>query len=202
MGGSLERTGRIEEAIASYERAGEIFRESGEERRLGHNLTQLALILARKHEYEEARALLLEALAMLERKGSSRSLAYTLYMIGGVHGLMGDNGEAARYASRALDETRMLGLNELLGYQLVLVAHLVLERAPEQAARLIGAAQESFRRAGAGIQDAEAARVAEMEATVRRRLGDELFAEHVGDGALLSLEDAVPQAKQSLAAGA
>jgi predicted ATPase/DNA-binding SARP family transcriptional activator len=200
MGGSFERTGRNDEAIASYDRAGEIFRETGAERRLGHNLTQLALVLTRKQEYEEARALLLEALVILERKGSSRSLAYTLYMIAGVHGLMEDRGEAARYASRALDETHMLGLNDLLGYELVLIADLAHEQAPEQSARLLGAARESFQRAGARIQHADATRVAEMEATLRRQLGDEPFAELVGAGALLPLEDAVALAKESLAA--
>ena len=74
---------------------------------------------------------------------------------------------------------------------------------PQLADQLLAAAlHEVAQDENDGSRTPEAARVAEMDATLRRRLGDELFAEHVGDGALLSLEDAVPQAKQSLAAGA
>jgi hypothetical protein len=59
----------------------------------------------------------------------------------------------------AFDEIVGLRFHELLAYDLVLVAELVLEGAPDGAARLLGASREVFRRAGVAIQSREAARV-------------------------------------------
>ena len=198
IGGSFERAGRLEEAIVAFERAVEIFRDIGEERRLGHVLTQLALVLTRRHEYEAAGAHLLEALRMLEHKGSSRSLAYTLYMIGGVYGLTGDRVSAARYVSRALDETRMLGLDELLGMALIVVADLLLDDSPDGAAKLLGASAEAFRRAGVAIQADDGAQIAQLQAKLTELLGSEALARHTNDGALLTMDEAAALATELL----
>ena len=200
IGGSLQRVGRFDEAIIEFERAAEILRDVGEERRLAHTLTQLALTLTRRREYEEASAHLLEALGILERKGSSRSLAYTLYMVGGVYGLTGDRASAARYAARALEETRLLGLNELLGMELVVVADLLLDDLPREAATLLGASVEAFRRAGAAMQSDDSAQMADMRAKLDGLLGGDALEEQLREGELLSMEDTVTFAIRSLEA--
>jgi tetratricopeptide (TPR) repeat protein len=198
LGGSFERRGLLDEAIVEFERSAQIQREVGEERRLGHTLTQLALARTRLEQYDLALEHLLEALPMLERKGSSRSLAYTLYMIGGVYGLTGDRVDAARFVSRALEETRLLGLNELLGMVLIVAADLLVEDEPEGVALLLGASAEAYRRAGAAIQADDSAQVAELEARVTERLGSEALARHLSEGAELTLEDAVARARELL----
>ena len=198
IGGSLARLGRLDEAVPEFERSADLFREIGDERRRAHALTQLAEVLQRKGEYDQARAHLLEALEVLEPMGSNASLAYALYMLGCVAADDGDEAAAARWASRALDEILGLRFHELLAYELVFVAGLVLGRAPADAARLLGSARESFGRAGVTIQSVEAARVAELEATLREP-GHEPFDELARAGALLALEDAVSLAQQALA---
>jgi predicted ATPase len=140
----------------------------------------------------------LDALGALERKGSSTSLAYALYMLGCISADTGDAAEAGRWASRALDEILVLGFHELLGYELVLVAELVLDGASEGAARLLGASAEAFRRAGLTIQSREAARVEQMEATLRGVLGSDELGRLQDEGSQLTTEAAVALAHDLL----
>ena len=74
---------------------------------------------------------------MLEAKGSSPSLAYALYMLACVSSDVGGHSEAADWADRALDETLLLRFHELLAYELVVVAGLVVESAPADVAALL-----------------------------------------------------------------
>ena len=198
IGGSLARLDRLDEAITQFERSAALFQEIGDERRRAHALTQLAEVLERKGEYAAARSKLLVALEILEPKGSSASLAYTLYMLGCVAWDEGNDVEAANWASRALEEILGLRFHELLAYELVFVAGLVLDRAPDVAARLLGAARECFHRADVVIQSAEGARIVEMEATLVSGLGKQPFHELAGAGALLTVPEAVALAQEAL----
>jgi hypothetical protein len=166
---------------------------------MAHALTQLAEIHERRGEHEIARGHLLDALAVLEPKGSSPSLAYALYMLACVSSDVGGHSEAADWADRALDETLLLRFHELLAYEFVLVAGLVVESAPRDAARLLGAAEEELVRAGCSMQSAEAARTAEMNAALDDVLG---AAEREGlhdEGRRSAVEQAVGVAKEALA---
>jgi tetratricopeptide (TPR) repeat protein len=198
IGSSLARLGRLDKAITEFERSAALLQEIGDERRRAHALTQLAEVHERRGEYALARSHLLVALEILEPKGSSASLAYALYMLGCVASDDRNDVEAAGWASRALDEILGLRFHELLAYELVFVAGLVLDGAPESAGRLLGAAREGFQRAGVVIQSAEAARVAEMEAALVSDLGKRPFHELAGAGALLTVPDAVALAKEAL----
>lgn len=138
------------------------------------------------------------ALEILEPKGSSTSLAYTLYMLGCVAWDEDDDVEAGRWASRALQEILVLRFHELLAYELVFVTGLVLDQAPDLAARVLGAAREAFQRAGVAIQSGEEARAAEMEAVLLSELGKQAFNELAGAGALLTVPEAVALANEAL----
>ena len=198
LGEALARLGRLDEGIAEFERSAALFEDIGDERRRAHALTQLAEVHQRKGEHDVAHRHLCIALGLLEGKGSSASLAYTLYMLGCVAEDQGDQPEGARWAARALGEIRGLRFHELLAYELVAVAGLVLDSAPQGAAQLLGAAREAFARAGATIQSAEAARVAQMQATLDDVLGSDELDELAEQGALLSLDDAVALATELL----
>jgi hypothetical protein len=113
---------------------------------------------------------------------------------------VGGHSEAADWADRALDETLLLRFHELLGYEFVLVAGLVVESAPSDAARLLGAAEEELVRAGCSMQAAEAARTAEMNAALDDVLGAGERAALSEAGRRLRAEDAVGVAKDALAA--
>ena len=206
LGGSMERTGQLDDAIVAFERAAEIQREAGgQDRRLGHTLTQLALALTEKQQYEAARSRLFEALELLEPKGQTTSRAYTLYMIGGVSALTDDRRDAARYLVRALGETRLLGHNELLAMELVLVAQLVLDESPGGAATMLGAAAEACRRAGVVINPSDGALIAEMTPTLAGRLGADRLDQAMDEAATLTMDDAVASATallEPLVAGA
>jgi hypothetical protein len=166
---------------------------------MAHALTQLAEIHERRGELEIARGHLLDALDVLEAKGSSPSLAYALYMLACVSSDVGGHSEAADWADRALDETLLLRFHELLAYEFVVVAGLVVESAPADAARLLGAAEEELVRAGCSMQAAEAARTSEMNAGLDGVLGAaERKALH-DDGRRMLAEDMVARAKDALA---
>jgi predicted ATPase/DNA-binding SARP family transcriptional activator len=198
IGGSLARLDRLDEAIQHFEQSAALFQEIGDDRRRGHALTQLAEVHERRGEYAVARGHLLVALEILEAQGPSTSLAYTLYMLGCVAWDERNDVEAARWASQALDEILALRFHELLAYELVFVAGLVLDRAPDVAARVLGAAREGFQRAGVAIQSGEEARATEMEAALLSELGKQQFHELAGAGALLTVPEAVALANEAL----
>jgi len=199
LGSAHAGADRLDDAAHHLERSASVLREIGDERRMAHALTQLAEIHERRGEHEIARGHLLDALAVLEPKGSSPSLAYALYMLACVSSDVGGHSEAADWADRALDETLLLRFHELLAYEFVLVAGLVVESAPRDAARLLGAAEEELVRAGCSMQSAEAARTAEMNAALDDVLG---AAEREGlhdEGRRSGVEQAVGIAKGALA---
>jgi predicted ATPase len=178
----------LDEAAEHFEQAIALFSELDDRRRRAHALTQFADVRLRRGEYDLARAHMLEALALLEEKGSSSALAYALYMIGCVSWRAGDQVDARRWAARALDEILGLRFLELLAYQLVFVADLLVEGSPEGAARMLGAAEGTFRRAELAVQPSEAARVAELEESLTQTLGAERLATLVSEGAELTPE--------------
>ena len=199
LGSAYAGADRLDDAAHHLERSVEVLREIGDERRMAHALTQLAEIHERRGELEIARGHLLDALDVLEAKGSSPSLAYALYMLACVSSDVGGHSEAADWADRALDETLLLRFHELLAYELVVVAGLVVESAPADAARLLGAAEEELVRAGCSMQAAEAARTSEMNAGLDGVLGAaERKALH-DDGGRMLAEEMVALAKDALA---
>jgi tetratricopeptide (TPR) repeat protein len=199
LGTAYAGADRLDEAAHHLDRSASVLREIGDERRMAHALTQLAEIHERRGELDVARGHLLDALAVLEAKGSSPSLAYALYMLACVSSDVGGHAEAAGWADRALDETLLLRFHELLAYELVVVAGLVVDSAPEDAARLLGAAEEELVRAGCAMQSAEAARTAEMNAALDEELGPaEREALHDA-GRRMRVEDTVSLAKAALA---
>ena len=187
---SFARAGRFDESVAEFQRSVEIMRELGDERRAAHALTQLADVHVRRAEHDVARGHLLEALAVLEPLGASTTRAYTLYMLASVAADEGDDAEAARWASRALPETLELEFHEVLAYELVVVAGLAVVRAPDETARVLGAAREQFGRANVVIQSPESERVADMEASLAAALGEAELAALEREGAQLTMEEA------------
>jgi hypothetical protein len=86
----------------------------------------------------------------------------------------------------------------VLAYELVVVAGIVLDRSPDAAARMLGAAREQFARAEVVIQSAEAALVEEMEAKLADVLGSAGLAELEREGAQLAMDEAVALATDVL----
>ncbi|HET7514690.1 MAG TPA: hypothetical protein VFJ60_07800, partial [Gaiella sp.] len=199
IGSAYAGAERLDDAAHHLQRSAEVLREIGDERRMAHALTQLAEIHERRGELEIARGHLLDALRVLEAKGSSPSLAYALYMLACVSSDVGGHSEAADWADRALDETLRLRFHELLAYEFVVVAGLVVETAPPDAARLLGAAEEELIRAGCAMQSAEAARTAEMNSALDEELGAAERETLHDQGRRMRAEEAVELAKNALA---
>jgi predicted ATPase/DNA-binding SARP family transcriptional activator len=191
MGSGLAVAGELEESVGHFERSIALFTEVGDGRRRAHAVTQLADVRLRRGEYDRARAELLEALATLEGQGSSAALAYALYMLGCVSWRAGDRADARRWAARALHETRDLRFLELLAYELVFVADMLVDLLPDGTARLLGAVEATLRRADLPIQPSEAARVAEARESLARTLGVEALDALVAEGSELAPEQVV-----------
>ena len=96
-------------------------------------------------------------------------------------------------------ETLLLRFHELLAYEFVVVAGLVVETAPPDAARLLGAAEEELVRAGCAMQSAEAARTAEMNSALDEELGAAERETLHDQGRRMRAGEAVELAKNALA---
>jgi predicted ATPase/DNA-binding SARP family transcriptional activator len=198
MGSGLAVAGELEESVEHFEHAIALFTELGDGRRRAHAVTQLADVRLQRGEYDRARAELLDALATLEGQGPSAALAYALYMIGCVTWRAGDHADARQWAARALRQTLELRFLELLAYELVFVADMLVDVSPEGTPRLLGAVEATLRRADLPIQPSEAARVAEARDRLALTLGAERLDALVSEGSELSLEQMVELALELL----
>ena len=198
IGSAYAQEGELERSIGHFERSIALLTEVGDARRRAHALTQLADVRIRLGTLDLARAHLLEALEALGTLPTNASFAYTLYMLGCVEWRAGQPTEAASWARRALPAILELRFHELLAYELVFLADVLLDASPEGAARLLGAAEEELRRADIPIQPSEGERVSEMKEKLAETIGGGDVEGLVADGAALTMDEAVTLALELL----
>ncbi len=191
IGSAHAQDGELEQSVGHFERSIACLTEVGDDRRRAHALTQLADVRIRLGTLELARAHLLDALAALEGMPTNASSAYTLYMLGCVEWRDGNPSEAARWAAQALPEILELRFHELLAYELVFLADVLLDESPEGSARLLGAAEEELRRADMPMQPSEGERVAEMKEKLAETIGADTLGSLVDEGTRMTIEETV-----------
>jgi predicted ATPase/DNA-binding CsgD family transcriptional regulator len=157
-------------------------------------LVNLGEVAYHRGEYAQARAWLEESLTLAEALGD-KHIGPALVVLGSVALREGDREAARSYLERALTTSGGRGDMQGLSYALEAWGALaVMDRRPERAARLLGAAESIRDRIGivlpAGDRDFHDGDVA----AVRAALGDDAFAAAWSEGLALSTDEAITEA--------
>ena len=186
----------IDGAVSLYERSTEQWRELGDDRGLSLILQNLGIAHARAGRLERAVGLLRESVDMARRAGDPSHTASALRTLGRML-LQHDGDDAA--VLELLHESLLLsrdltdrpGIVETLE---TLAAVAGRRGDPGTGALLIGTAEAARATAGATRQPDEDAWVLDTEIALRRALGEQAYAEALGEGGRLELGDAVGRA--------
>jgi tetratricopeptide (TPR) repeat protein len=183
--GEALHVGRIDAELAALSNAtGDpdaaiAYGRAAAERFEGEDFLQLIVLgnLAESYEQvgdvEQARATALDVLERQRRIGDRDGVAYMSLALASIALAAGDPAEAQRRLIECLTVASEIGFVELTGYALGLAGQLALELgAPEDAASLVAASQETFRTIGATPQVQEAARHERVLAAAGEQLGD------------------------------
>jgi predicted ATPase len=186
----------IDGAVALYERSTEQWRVLGDDRGLSLILQNLGIAHGRAGRLERAVGLLRESVDLARRAGDPSHTASALRTLGRM--LLQHGGDDAAVHELLHDSLRLSGdLADRPGIveTLETLAAVAGRRGdPGTGALLIGAAEAARAAAGATRQPDEDAWVLETERVLRRALGEQAYAEAVGEGGRLELADAVARA--------
>jgi tetratricopeptide (TPR) repeat protein len=182
-------------SISLYEESAELYRALGQERGLAVALNNVAYELLQSGEYERARQLCAEALAILDRLGTRARMVLPLGNLGLVALLEHRPDEALDSFSRALEIARAAGYVEGSIYALEgMAAALAAGGLRERAATILGAARAAADRTGVELEPFEASIREQTQDALRDALGEAELAELAAAGGRLALEDAVAYA--------
>ena len=188
--GDLDRAWAThQEALASWQAHGARFWPAMV---LGH----LGAIARQRGDLATAQQFSSEALALHESVGNQWGAATALGNLGAVALERGDLPEAARRLRRSLALHRVHGDEALSAAQLPRMARVAAARQhPALAARLLGATRAVQDRYGTLLYPWAAPLLADVEAIVRERLGDDAFAAAESAGRGLAVTEAVAAAE-------
>lgn len=182
--------------MSLYERSTEQWRELGDDRGLSLILQNLGIAHARAGRLERAVALLRESVDLARRAGDPSHTASALRTLGRML-LQHDGGDAAvlELLHESLVLSRDLADRPGIVETLETLAAVAGRRGdPGTGALLIGTAEAARATAGATRQPDEDAWALETEIALRRALGEQAYAEALGEGGHLELGDAVGRA--------
>ena len=186
----------IDGAVSLYERSTEQWRELGDDRGLSLILQNLGIAHARAGRLERAVALLRESVDMARRAGDPSHTASALRTLGRMllqHD--GDDAAVLELLHESLVLSRDLADRPGIVETLETLAAVAGRRGdPGTGALLIGTAEAARATAGATRQPDEDAWVLDTEIALRRALGEQAYAEALGEGGRLELSDAVGRA--------
>jgi len=184
--------------------AAEIYRKMGDRRRVTMvNLNRAALLLD-AGEIDEAHLLLAECLPEFEKEDDLVRLAAAHENLSEIALARSDPEHAERHARRAVEARSRLDDRKGIATALTLLARVLLNRSrPDDAATLLGAADGLRHEIGVTRAGAEENDIADLEAEVRKLIGDSHFdelhhagAEHVRSGKPLTALIGLPDSSQ------
>jgi predicted ATPase/Tfp pilus assembly protein PilF/DNA-binding XRE family transcriptional regulator len=194
LGEVSRRQGDLERAAALHERSLALRQQLGETRGIALALRNLALVAHDRGDYERAARLLEEALDLYQRVGDKRGTALTLAARAGVAQREGDVVRALQLYREAIAMHAQLQVREELPACLVGVAALIRTRAPEHAARLLGASAGIREAMGQAVPAAERAGIADLTSALQDVLRAEVFQHYWTAGRELPLPQALQEA--------
>jgi tetratricopeptide (TPR) repeat protein len=180
-----------------HEEALAIRREVGDKLAIAVSLNNLGNVALDQSDYPTARSRLEEALALQREVGHREYIANALNNLGNVARAQGDYTEAHSLYKESLTINRELGDQWAIAYVLEDMGCLAaLEKQPERALRLLGAAEVVREAIGAPLSPAEHDKLCLMLEPARQALGETAVASAVAEGRAMSMEQAIDYALQ------
>ena len=174
----------LEEAIS-------VARQSGAMHIVSQALNMWGELEREKGNYEAAKEVQEEALEVATEIGERLRVTMLLHNLGLIAHHLGDDLEAKRLIFESLELANELELKSLIAHSLLSYAEQVaMDGSPEEAARLIGAAEAYFDEQAFRPQPADAVDFERIRDLVRGLLGDRAYAAGREEGALLGVEAA------------
>jgi predicted ATPase/DNA-binding SARP family transcriptional activator len=195
LGTVAAEQGDQERAIELSERAAQLYDESGDQRGHALAISNLGGIALERGEYAKAAALSEQAYGLFETLEDSEGMAFALVNQGFAALSQKQYERAIELLRQALRRLAELEFRDVIGYCFEgLAAVLAFTARPEEAARLLGAAEALRESLGVGLAPAEQATHDETVEAVRRALAENRFADAWRHGRELPLDDAVAYA--------
>jgi tetratricopeptide (TPR) repeat protein len=202
LGLAHSQEGDHDSARARFEESLALAREAGDRRGASMSLNNLAELSRKRRDFTAARPLYEEALAEARSGGDQGNVALCLQNLALLRLQDGDPKGAARYNLEALHIVRDLGLRAL-GVGIIEVAAGVAALASGNlvlGARLGGASQALFQAIGIARDPVNERMRAQVVALLRPMLSEQAFAQATAEGAALSYEAALEEARAALEA--
>jgi predicted ATPase/DNA-binding SARP family transcriptional activator len=195
MGTVAAEQGDQERAIELSERAAELYGESDDRRGHALAISNLGGIALERGEYAKAASLSEQAYGLFETLEDSEGMAFALVNQGFAALSEHEHERAIEFLRRALRLLAELEFKDVIGYCFEgLAAVLAFTKRPEEAAKLLGAAEALRESLGVGLAPAEQATHDETVAAVRDALDEDHFGVAWRQGRELALDDAVAHA--------
>ncbi len=172
-----------------------IRRELGDKQGVAISLNNLGVVAYRQGDYVAACTLFHEGLAIFRELKNRQHVAMALTNLGLVTSGQSDYALARSFYAEGLAIRRELGDKRGIAYSLEGFAGLTIAQGqPEQAARLLGAADTLREAIGVPLPPADRAEYERTIAAARSRLGEAAFAAAWAEGRVMTLEQAVGEA--------
>jgi tetratricopeptide (TPR) repeat protein len=184
--------GNNERAIALFEESLALYREVGDKQGIALAFHNLGDVARYQGDHRQARAYLEECLSVCEELEDKRLTAYTLNILGFVARSQGDVVRAAALHTESLVLSRELGEKLCLAQSLEGLAGVYgMLLHPEQATRLLGAAETVREAINAPLPPIDRADYDHIVGTVRAQLDKAVFAVAWAEGRTMALEQAL-----------
>jgi tetratricopeptide (TPR) repeat protein len=201
MGTVAAEQGDQERAIELSERAAELYGESGDQRGHALAISNLGGIALERGEYAKAASLSEQAYGLFETLDDSEGMAFALVNQGFAALSEKQHERAIELLRQALRRLAELEFKDVIGYCFEgLAAVLAFTRRPEEAAKLLGAAEALRESLGVGLAPAEQTTHDETVEAVRAALDEQHFGAAWRQGRELPLEDAIAYALEDVTA--
>ena len=195
LGTVAAEQGDQERAIELSERAAQIYDDSGDQRGHALAISNLGGIALERGEYAKAASLSEQAYGLFETLEDSEGMAFALVNQGFAALSQKQYEGAIELLRQALRRLAELEFRDVIGYCFEgLAAVLAFTKRPEEAARLLGAAEALRESLGVGLAPAEQTTHDETVEAVRAALAEDRFATAWRHGRELPLDDAVAYA--------
>jgi predicted ATPase/DNA-binding SARP family transcriptional activator len=195
MGTVAAEQGDQEQAIELSERAAELYDESGDQRGHALAISNIGGIALERGEYAKAASLSEQAYGLFETLEDSEGMAFVLVNQGFAALSQDQHDRAIELLRQALRRLAELEFRDVIGYCFEgLAAVLAFTKRPEEAARLLGAAEALRESLGVGLAPAEQTTHDETVEAVRGALDEERFTGAWRQGREMPLDDAIAYA--------
>jgi non-specific serine/threonine protein kinase len=179
------------------ERSLELQREAGDEGEIGTVLSNMGIVAIHREAWEEAGELYQQSLELFARTGDTLGMARSMLNLSDVRLQSRDLDDARDLLEQSLKMFEQLGMRWDIAYVIENLGGVAAYGGwPEDAARLVGAADRAREEMGTPLPEGEKIAYNRYVAEARNALGEEAFATAWEEGRAMTLEEAAGYASR------